>query len=197
MDYELSKAKRTAEYLVERMRPACYRVEIAGSIRRRKPVVHDIEIVVEPYVDALPNLLGEVAVYHSRLDDVLADLLEEGGLHWFAGAKVGERLKQFHALEANGIKVDLFIVRPPAQWGSIFAIRTGPAHYSHWLVTPKRQGGAMPSYLVQRDGGLYEGDRLIETPTEESYFEALGIWPVPEPWERTPAWGNRSDGGAR
>ena len=188
MDYELLKAKKTADYLVQRMRPACYKIEIAGSIRRRKPVVHDIEIVVEPFVDALPNLLGDAAVYHSRLDDVLADLLEEGVLHWFAGAKVGERMKQFHALEANGIKVDLFVVRPPAQWGSIFAIRTGPAHYSHWLVTPRRQGGAMPSHLVQRDGGLYEDDRLIETPSEESFFQALQIWPAPEPWERTPQW---------
>lgn len=188
MDHELFKAKKIAEYLVQRMQPACYKIEIAGSIRRRKSLVHDIEIVAEPYVDALPNLFGDATAYHSRLDDVLADLLEEGVIHDFPGAKNGQRLKQFHALDANGIKVDLFIVRPPAQWGSIFTIRTGPAHYSHWLVSARRQGGAMPSYMQHRDGGLYEGDRLIETPSEDSFFEALGIWPVPKPWEREPQW---------
>lgn len=195
MDYDLLKAKKTADYLVQRMAPACYKLEIAGSIRRRKPLVHDIEIVAEPYVDPVANLFGEPGHYRSRLDDLLAGLLEEGVLHWFPFAKNGERLKQFHALDPNGIKVDLFIVRPPAQWGSIFTIRTGPAHYSHWLVTPRQRGGAMPSYLVHKDGGLYDGNQLIETPTEETFFETLGIWPVPHPWDRTPQWrGGSNDG---
>jgi DNA polymerase/3'-5' exonuclease PolX len=96
-------------------------------------------------------------------------------------------MKQF-AVAPTGIKLDLFIVQPPAQWGAILAIRTGPAHYSHWLVTQRKQGGAMPSYLRQRDGALWDGDELVPTPTEASYFAALGIDTVPDPWDRHPSW---------
>lgn len=187
MDYELSIAKRIADELVERLRPGCVQIEIAGSIRRRSSWVHDIEIVAEPWLEVLPNLLGETVHYHSRLDDALADLQDEQILRSFPGAKNGERMKQF-AIAPLGIKLDLFIVRPPAQWGSILAIRTGPAHYSHWLVTPRRQGGAMPSYLAQRDGALWDGDELIPTPTEAAFFAALEFDKVPPPTERAPQW---------
>lgn len=187
MDYELSIAKRIADELIERLRPACFQVEIAGSIRRRSPWVHDIEIVAEPLWEVIPNLLGDATHYHSRLDDALDDLQDELILRSFPNAKQGNRFKQF-AIAPTGIKLDLFIVRPPAQWGAIMAIRTGPAHYSHWLVTPQRQGGAMPSYLRQRDGALWDGDELIPTPTEAAFFAALDIHTVPPPWDRHPAW---------
>ena len=187
MDYELSIAKRIADELVERLRSACVQIEIAGSIRRRSPWVHDIEIVAEPWWEMVPNLLGEAGTFRSRLDDVLADLQEEHVLRGFPNAKAGDRFKQF-AIAPTGIKLDLFIVRPPAQWGSLLAIRTGPAHYSHWLVTPRRQGGAMPSYLAQRDGALWDGDELIPTPTEAAFFAALEFDKVPPPTERAPQW---------
>jgi DNA polymerase/3'-5' exonuclease PolX len=190
MDYELSIAKQIAVELVQRLRSRCFQVEIAGSIRRRSPWVHDIEIVAEPFWEIIPNLLGEANAFRSRLDDVLADLQEEHVLRCFPGAKVGDRMKQF-AVAPTGIKLDLFIVQPPAQWGAIMAIRTGPAHYSHWLVTPRKQGGAMPSYLRQRDGALWDGDELVPTPTEASYFAALGIDTVPDPWDRHPTWSRR------
>lgn len=192
MDYELSIAKRIADELVERLRSACVQIEIAGSIRRRSPWVHDVEIVAQPwmYIGPVTDLFGDANVYYSRLDDALASLQDELVLRHFPGAKHGDRLKQF-AIAPTGIKLDLFIVRPPAQWGSLLAIRTGPAHYSHWLVTPRRQGGAMPSYLRQRDGALWDGDELIPTPTEASYFAALEIDTVPDPWDRHPTWSRR------
>jgi DNA polymerase/3'-5' exonuclease PolX len=49
---ELIKARRIAEELVKILRPACSRVEIAGSIRREKSEVKDIELVaVTRWVD--------------------------------------------------------------------------------------------------------------------------------------------------
>lgn len=190
MDYELSIAKKIADELVERLRSSCMQIEVAGSIRRRSKWVHDIEIVAEPWLEVLGNLLGDVISYHSRLDDALADLQEEQILRTFPGSKHGERFKQF-AVAPLGIKVDLFVVRPPAQWGSLLAIRTGPAHFSHWLVTPKRQGGALPSNLRHKDGGIYDGDELIPTSSEDEFFRVLGIEPAPKPWERQPAWNKR------
>lgn len=193
MDYELSIAKKVADELVERLRSSCVQIEVAGSIRRRCRWVHDIEIVAEPWLEIglATDLFGEAnAFYHSRLDDALADLQDEQVLRSFPGARHGERFKQF-AVAPLGIKMDLFVVRPPAQWGSLLAIRTGPAHYSHWLVTPRRQGGALPSNLRHKDGGIYDGDELIPTSSEDEFFRVLGIEPAPKPWERQPAWNRR------
>ena len=46
-----------AESLVEKLRPACERIEIAGSLRREKAMVGDIEIVAVPRLER--DLLGE------------------------------------------------------------------------------------------------------------------------------------------
>ena len=85
----------------------------------------------------------------------------------------------------------MFLVLPPAQWGVIFAIRTGPAKFSQWLVTPRRHGGALPSYCRVRDGGVYKAgakvqgpgarDGLILMPEEKDFFDLLGLdWIEPE-----------------
>ena len=44
----LSKAVEIGKIVQEALKPHCDRIAIAGSVRRRKPFVHDIEFVVIP-----------------------------------------------------------------------------------------------------------------------------------------------------
>ncbi|MBU2597552.1 MAG: hypothetical protein KJ757_08345 [Planctomycetes bacterium] len=54
---ELQKAKAIAEELKSLLEPACERITIAGSIRRQKPDVGDIELLCIPkYVDGVDQL---------------------------------------------------------------------------------------------------------------------------------------------
>jgi DNA polymerase/3'-5' exonuclease PolX len=46
-----------ARAVVERLRPACQRIEIAGSLRRHRPMVGDIEICAIPIMPT--DLFGE------------------------------------------------------------------------------------------------------------------------------------------
>ena len=70
--------------------------------------------------------------------------------------------------------VDLFVVRPPAQWGAIFAIRTGPADYARGTRRlPARAPG------VQRIGMWRMGT------AGPSVYAALAAIPTTEP--TTPA----------
>ena len=78
--------------------------------------------------------------------------------------------------------LDLFIADED-NLGNILAIRTGNAEFSHQLVTPRNQGGLMPSYLKQKDGYLWNGNNQIVCRTEQEFFDALGI-PFVEPRER-------------
>ena len=64
---------------------------------------------------------------------------------------------------------------PPAQWGWIYALRTGPGDYTHWLVTPKRFGGGLPGHIELRHGALWNHSTLVPTPEEEDLFKALDI----------------------
>lgn len=192
MQYEL--AYRLARDLANDLAPACERIEIAGGLRRRKPDVHDLELLAIPKLLTMPvsNLFGTDQVDYNPLDDYLADLVDMGRLE--PGTKNGPRYKQFKVLPSQ-IALDVFIVLPPAQWGVIKAIRTGPAHYSHWLVTRQERGGALPNHLRVKDGAirpLYD-DLVVETPTEESFFEVLGI-PMPDPADRMPAWSSNGGG---
>lgn len=94
-----------ADELLRTLRPSCERIEIAGSIRRAKKEVKDIELIAIPKF--IPDLFGETLLDHS--------------LDVFNWASVGDVLASGHKMKKialhAGINLDLFIVTPPAQWG--------------------------------------------------------------------------------
>ncbi len=168
-----ASARPIAEDYLKRLSPYCAQIEIAGSLRRHKTDVHDIELVLQPKFEPGGLFLDPV----NRLSHVIPEVFQDCMVH-----KNGERMKQI-ALP-QGINLELYIVLPPAHWGVIYAIRTGSAEFSHWLVTPRKYRGACPSHRRVENGAVWESDRLVETPTEESFFEALWLdWLEPD--ERT------------
>jgi len=126
-----TEARALADQLVAQLAPACERIEVAGSIRRKKEEVGDIEIVAIPKMETIRNLFGEaqgeVSLLNVRLSDMGWDVL-----------KNGDKYKQF--VLPGGISLDLFICRL-ATWGVIYTIRTGSADFTHWLVTNRQHGG--------------------------------------------------------
>ena len=111
----------------------------------------------------------------------------DSGLRWNLRNRAnGPRYKRLIWIGRSGplerMPVDLFCVLPPASWGALLAIRTGPAEFGRGLVTKRSQGGAMPDELQQREGALWGPLGKIETPEEEDYFAALGLsyWPPEE-----------------
>ncbi|GIV65253.1 MAG: hypothetical protein AB1457_17570 [Chloroflexota bacterium] len=164
----LEFAEQIAYKYAEKLLPYCDRLEIAGSIRRRKAEVGDIEIVVlpKPFVDLFGNENG-------YQDPVLAGV-------WVN--KAGRRYKQYALPE--GVNLDLFIVLPPAQWGVIFALRTGGAEFSHKLVTPKPYG-YLPQEYVIKDGAVHRADtgEIVPTPEEVDFLTLCGAANIP-PQER-------------
>lgn len=183
----LAEAEVLAAEVLELVQPWTERAEIAGSIRRRQADVGDIEIVCVPKIGVLQGALfgwgeGEVTnLLHERVTDWLVTdtpLTERRDKN--GRVALGDR---YLRLCWRGFGFDLFCVLPPAQWGAIFTIRTGPAAYSHRLVTSTRQEGLMPPWLKQKDGALWHGDELVPTPEEADFFRALNLEFVP-PEER-------------
>lgn len=169
----LSRAEQLANAIVAELAPGCERIEVAGSIRRRKPDVGDIEVVAIPKMGT--DLLGDPV--GSALDSILDAQVAAGR---FERVKGGDRYRQF-IVKKQGIKLDLFLTDADC-WGAIFTIRTGSAEFSHKLVTPKSIGGLLPSHLRVQGGRLRDSDgKAISTPEETDLFNAIGLpWIEPE-----------------
>lgn len=163
-------AIKVAQALEVMLGAACERTLIAGSLRRKKAEVGDIELVVLPKVEEVRDLFGEITGFRSLLDEALVGL--DARL-----TKNGTRYKQF---AWDGCPVDLFIATRDT-WGCIATIRTGSADFTHWLVSPRRQGGGCPSHLRFSEGRIWEGAQALDTPDERDVFAALGQrWVEPE-----------------
>ena len=109
-----AEALPVAEELRELLAPACERIVIAGSLRRRKALVSDVELVAEPrYYDAAEGLFDTVR--RSALDAVVATLdRREVRLHRRDGSEEVQTRdgNAYKALAYRGLPVDLFLVRP-------------------------------------------------------------------------------------
>ena len=171
----LSQARRIAESVVAELACACERIEIAGSVRREKSEVGDIEICAIPKIEKNVDLFGFPIEGCSALD-----IFEYAKIGRFVKGK--SRYKQI--LLPDGISLDLFICLPPVQWGVVFTIRTGDADFSHKIVTPRKHGGFLPSDCKVKDGTVYRNDDPILMPEEEDFLKLLGF-PGLSPQART------------
>ena len=192
----LEQAQRLARILARRLAPACARLEVAGSIRRGKAWVKDVELVAIPRAGELDALLARLEregdeggrrIYRSRA--ALEERLAGMGLPFVHVPDVrrwGERYKRFYVWSSRQhgiVAVDLFLATRD-NWGAIFAIRTGPGDFSQALVThlksrtPYRQQDGQ--VVVQATGAV------VPVPEEADYFALAGL-PVIPPERRTVA----------
>lgn len=186
----LDTASQVADEILQTLWPACERIELAGSIRRQRQYVGDIEIVAIPRIRRQLDLFSRPVPGQtiSELDE-LADALRaarrltprpapDGKIAW------GQRYKRaVYRPQRPGLPtmaVDLFAVLPPAEWGVIMAIRTGPANLSKLLVTPRAQGGLLPDgFRVQRGRLISPTGMPIPTPEETDLFKLLKLRYIP------------------
>lgn len=178
----LHAALAAAERAVALLRDGCERIEIAGSIRRRRPDVKDIELVVVPRYQ--PDLFGGPGA--DLLNQQIRLCVQAHDLQWCTGKtgrRAPERLDdrryyQLSLVAREPWSIDLFAVRPPAQWGAIMAIRTGPEEYARELVTSARRRGLRcedDRLLVSEWIGPVISTRELATPEERDFIEACGM----------------------
>lgn len=155
--YPYAEALRIATDIVEQLRPHCTRIEIAGSIRRKKPEVKDIEIVAVPR----PYSTGP-------LEDGLASVVNQ----WpkVKGEMEYGKVKYTQRILPEGIKLDLFFAEE-TNWGSIFSIRTGSANYSHKVLAR----GWVRNGFKSEGGYLFKDGKRYEVPEEEDLFRLAGV----------------------
>ena len=170
--------------LREELAPYCERIEIAGSIRRRKPLVHDIEILFIPKMVKIKlGLFDEEE--SSAADAKLATMLLNGGLDkrpnklghftWGSQNKLGIHVN-------SGIPVDFFTTNADRWWNSLVC-RTG-GKFNNLLITTTAQNRGW-SFEAYGSGfrKIGYGDHH-QTTSERDVFEFIGL-PYKDPSERS------------
>ncbi len=172
----LAEAERIAALVVMDLAPYCARISVAGSVRRRKSEVGDLELVAIPARGA-GGLFGDIAT------NLLWEHLHANDRYRFTkGDNPDGRYYQLALAAYPDLQVDLFLAEAD-NWGLTLLVRTGSAEFSTAALArwKRRQGigpeqaGSVSGRLVRRDG------EVVPTPEEATVFELLGVpWIAPE-----------------
>jgi DNA polymerase/3'-5' exonuclease PolX len=153
----LETAKKLANDVVELLSPHCHRIEIAGSIRRQKEFIGDIEIVAipKPY---------QVGLFEDGLAEVVNQWQKVKGELKYGVCKYTQRILP------SGISLDLFFAEED-NFGNILLIRTGD-----WEFSKKFVGVALTKRgYKQEDGFLKHNGKIISCKEEGDLFVKAGI----------------------
>ena len=152
---ELERAQKIAGAVIKRLSPYC-RIEVAGTVRRKKPWVNDIDFVLVPSdpwnLHHEVKGMGQVRMSGPKLMRVMA----------------------------GSVQIDLYFASEET-WATLLLIRTGSAESNIRLATLAKKKGW---HLAANGDGLFneKGERVAGD-SEESIYEALGLL-YREPWER-------------
>lgn len=174
-----------AQRIQEHLAPACHRIEIAGSIRRKRPEVKDIELVAIPKYsqkgEPVRDLFGNIIAPIPRINLLVEACKAMTKTRWIKPG-TSEIIdwplkpdgKYFRGLLPCGLKLDLFTATPDS-WGYILAIRTGSAEFSMKLATKWVAAGYKGDH-----GMLTKGGRPFPVREEHDLFNLLYV-PYVEP----------------
>ncbi len=160
----LSQAKFAANKILEALHPYCDKIHIAGSIRREKPSVKDIEIVCQPKKELKkdPSKLFDEGQWMVMDDfeitlDYITAAVEKGNVN---GRYMKLELK-------NGMPLDLFMPHP-SDYIRQLVIRTGSSDYVHHVIAA--------GWKIKGWCGTADGLRLISECTGKQTSDGKTIW---------------------
>lgn len=177
--HPLALADLVGEQLVAALGPACRRIMVAGSVRRRRPDVGDIEILLVPKIITEKDMFGQVVASHSEPNRVLMEMGFERGILRPNGAWGPYNKRLFHI--PSGIPVDVFTASME-NWGRDLLVRTGPADFNIKVMSRFRQLGCRGHAYGDAAVTLKDGSSRF-APDEETMFGLLG-WDYLEPEAR-------------
>ena len=152
----LERAQKVADAVVKHLSPYCQRIEIAGSIRRKKPWVNDVDLVLIP----------------KDLWNLHSELMKLGQLK-MSGKKIIRVM-------VGSTQVDIYVCEPET-WATLLLIRTGSKENNIRLCSRAKDMGW---HLAASGDGLFnEREERIAGDSEISIYNALGL-PYQRPEQR-------------
>jgi DNA polymerase (family X) len=168
MDYH--RAIRFADAAVAALAPYCAQIEIAGSLRRGRPQVGDVDLVVQAHPGQEPGLRSRAKARAKTVSEGDFSLIVEaaGGIQvdiWFAQGERRDLLSVF-----------------PGTFGTILLCRTGSREFNIKVATRAK---ALGMHWDPARGLFRNGHERVASDTEEGLFKALGLRWIPPHYRET------------
>lgn len=183
--YPRAEALKVAKQLCVSLADITERLIVAGSLRRRKFEVGDVEILFIPkLVTQSVDFFTSKSV--SAVDLMLDRLIAEGIIAKRKNVNGSEMWGEKNKLAvhvASGIPVDFFATKEES-WFNYLVCRTGGAENNRQIATAaNNKGWTWNPYGsgFSRPSGL--GKAFHQVKSERDVFEFVGM-PYREPWER-------------
>lgn len=146
------------------------RAEIAGSLRRMEPIVHDIDVAIIPAFE-------DFASWERALRERVVAI----------GGKVITTGDVICNVKFRDVQVNLFVCTNQDYWGVLYMWATGPkGHTIGMNIKAEKMGFRMsPKGLFTRDKEIF-----VPTPTEEDVARVLG-WKYKAPESRGKSSGDK------
>jgi DNA polymerase/3'-5' exonuclease PolX len=173
--FKLAEMQKRAAEIVELITPFCEKVEIAGSIRRQKATVSDIEIIYIPkyedesrfslFNDKQQKLASNMRIYLQTAPDFKRRLNKLG--YTTFGGKIQLMLYK------SKYPVDFFATNEEG-WALTKLIRTGSKEFNIFLINEALLNG----YKVSVENNCIiktDTNENIYFKTEEEIFSLLGL----------------------
>ncbi|MDA4121784.1 MAG: hypothetical protein OK456_01235 [Thaumarchaeota archaeon] len=163
-DLDPKFAKQVADDFLSKTKDLYKRSAIAGSLRRKAPIVHDIDFAVLPKGKDFP---GWKRTVEERVRKIGGEVIS-----------FGEVISNF---SYRGVQVNLFLCRHERAWGVTLMWATGPKGHTIGMTIKARNKG-----LLINSTGIWTRDeppRLVGARTEEEVGRLLG-WKFKPPEER-------------
>ena len=163
-DLQPRSAKNVADDFLKKTKDLYKRCELAGSLRRNEPVVHDIDFAVIPKGNDFTKWRNTVE----------QRVVEIGG----TVTSFGEVISNFLY---KGVQVNLFLCPSDASWGVTLLWATGPKGHTIGMTIKARNKG-----LLINSRGIWtreEPPRLVPAQTELDVARILG-WKYKPPETR-------------
>lgn len=161
--------------LIERLEPYCQRIEVAGSIRRGKPMVGDVELLFVPKIRLKKASINASIVEVPETDAIIDTMLADGTLAkrlssvrrttWGPANKLAVHV-------GTGMAVDLFGTTTVAWWNAL-TCRTGGAETNKKLAQSAIANGR--NWNVYGQGVTMADGTVIRAESEEHVFELCGV----------------------
>ena len=169
---ELEKAQAIAEKIKAVLESSCERIVIAGSIRRQKPDVGDIELL------CIPKYVAGVDQLDAKIQTMIHFYMLGYRLNKLGSKVYGPKNKLLVHLP-SGIGLDIFSTDAQCWWVAL-VIRTGPKESNVAIaMAAQRKGWRLKAY----GDGFDTTTGHLTCHSEREVFEAVGL-PYLNSWER-------------
>ncbi len=173
-----------ARELCTALLPACHqgRIVVAGSLRRRKQEVGDVEILFIPTTKITP--IDLFATYQQPDTDAIFDSLLKRGIivkrQTATGSEVWGEKNKLARHHASGIPVDFFTATE-SNYVNYGVCRTGSAENNIRIAAAAKAKGWQ--WHPYGSGFTDDQGRPVRVTTERDVFDFVGL-EYKEPWER-------------